>query len=260
MIAPVMVCVYYCAMEYSTVYGISSFWYTKTKPTGIPMSLRTVLQSICEELYNSMPAKMHHRKAPAIFKKVIKEVNTTFSSSATVHTVAENGQTLAFYIAREGMPSVLQTALDLKSDVYHRDLHGRTLLHGACECRSVMMMSDGDPVPTVDLLLNHIDINTPDNNGNTPLFDVGFMVRENTADFGDPLQAMELAHFIEHLIARGADIHHKNHKGHTFVHRTLRLPKHLRAVFDPYRTQIEHKTLTDAIGPVAPRSNRTSKI
>lgn len=223
------------------------------------IQLNELLQIICEELYNDMPIKMNHHKAHSTFRKTLKDNNATYQSTATVETVAENGQTLAFYIARENMPSVLQAALDLKSNVQHRDIHGRTLLHGACECRSIMMMSDGDPAHTADLLMKYIDVNTPDNQGHTPLFEVGFMVRENTHDFADPSQAQQLSQFVEHLIARGADIHHRNNKGHTFAHKTSRLPKHLRAVFEPYIAEIERKTLSDAVNAGPPKAKRNAR-
>lgn len=222
------------------------------------MLIREIMKDVADELYAYMPLKVGAAKSSVIFKKALQDINTYHQSNITLNTVSENGQTLAFYIAREGVASALHTAIKFKSDVKHRDMYGRTLLHAACECHCIVMLNDGSAQETLDVLLPHIEINTTDNEGCTPLFEVGFIARENKNDLGDPDQAQALGEFIEYLIENGADIHHRNNKGHTFIHGTQRLPQHLRAIFEPYAAQIQHKRLTQAVNRTAglKKSNR----
>lgn len=202
------------------------------------MCISNAMQIFSEEMYNYMPLSPKPRAGLKVFAQYLNKFK-----GLTTHTTDEMGQTVAFYLAREGVVPALEAATKLKANLTHRDNDGNTMLHAACQCQSIVFDTDGDPPAVVDFLKETVDINTPNTLGNTPLFEIVPYVREHRRDIGEPSQCQRLADFLEHLVSCGADIHHRNTKGQTFVHGFARLPSHVREVFEPYAALIQQKTL-----------------
>lgn len=207
------------------------------------LNSQALMDHLSDLLYDYLPVKFAPQKCSREFKRHLKYVNEENEKYGplTLASTDTHGRTVVFYLAKDAIVSAVQTAHYLKANLLHRDNLGRTVLHAACQAHSILHRADTCPQEMVNVLLAHIPINTPDDNGRTPLFELSAALSRNPARWKGTEQEVE--QFMSHLLHSGADIHHHDAKGRHFLHNLSKFTPSLQEIFHPYEADIQHQRL-----------------
>lgn len=175
----------------------------------------------------------------------------------TPTTVDELGNTILFHIIGDGVTMVLPLLVQMGYDPTHRNKRQEGLLHVTCD----HCLLNGKPLSEVfeviDCVQSYAHWNDEDKLGRTPLFNIvqtyerwkdmspSSLGISQKRDLGDDTVAL-----IEKAISQGANIHHRDHSGNTFVSKTS------SACLAPFQSLIEKQMLQQHISSGQTRSVR----
>ena len=145
----------------------------------------------------------------------------------TPTTVDELGNTVLFHISGDGVNTMLPLLVQMGYDPTHRNKRQEGLLHVTCD----HCLLNGKPLSEVfeviDCVQSYAHWNDENKLGRTPLFNIvqtyerwkdmsaSSLGISQGRDLGDDTVAL-----IEKAISQGANIHHRDHSGNTFVSKT----------------------------------------
>lgn len=175
------------------------------------------------------------------------------TSPITPTTVDEQGDTMLFHMMRDGITTLLPLMVQMGFDPLHRNLRHESLLHVICE----HCLLNDKPLPEVfeiiDSVSAYVGWSDEDNLGRTPLFNVVQMYerwKSMTTLFPVRNPVAETVALIEKAIAEGADIHHRDRNGNTFVSQAT------SECLAPFQSLIEKQILQQHISSSQARSVR----
>lgn len=138
----------------------------------------------------------------------------------TPTTVDEEGDTMLFHMLGDGITTLLPLMVQMGYDPLHRNLRHESLLHVICEHCLLNDKPLSEVFEVIDVITAHVGWNDEDSRGRTPLFNVVQMYErwKNMASMYEVRNfAVDTVALIEKAISQGANIHHRDHNGNTFV-------------------------------------------
>ncbi len=186
---------------------------------------RYAMGQIAQNLKHKSASFVHNTNEADIVAYFNKEVNLVCMVKgvlpSTSTTVDEDGNTLLFYMANYGVTALLPVMVKMGYDPTHRNNQQQSVLHIACSRALLNSKTMSSVVEFIDTVRAYGDWNDEDKNGQTPLF---FLVKmyERWNDVNSSIypasdfEGNTIA-LIEKAIAEGANIHHHDHAGNTFV-------------------------------------------
>lgn len=136
-------------------------------------------------------------------------------------TVDDDGNTLLFHMAEDGVAMLVPLMIAMGYDPTHRNKRHESVLHIACNRALLNNKPFYDVVDFIDNVRTYGNWNDENKNGQTPLFSLVQMYERwkdiNQSLWPDSKFERNTVALIEKAIAEGADIHHRDHQNNTFV-------------------------------------------
>lgn len=162
----------------------------------------------------------------------------------TPTTVDEEGNTILFHMIGDGITTMLPLMVQMGHDPHHRNFRHESLLHVTCN----HCLLNTKPLPEVFELIDGVSAyaswNDEDSRGCTPLFNIVKM-HERWKNMASLYQvrnwAIDTVAVIEKAIAEGANPHHRNHNGNTFVSTST------SACLEPFQSLIQKQIIEQNI-------------
>lgn len=191
-----------------------------------------------------------NEKIIAYYKKTMNSIcREEGVSPITPTTVDEQGNTMLFHMIGEGIITMLPLMVKMGYDPLRRNFKHESLLHVTCEHCLLTNKPLSEVFKIIDVIGAYTGWNDEDSRGRTPLFNVVRMYERwkdmSSGDLGDDTVAL-----IEKAISEGANIHHRDHSGNTFV------SKASSERLAPFQSMIEKQILQKHISNDQARSVR----
>ena len=139
-------------------------------------------------------------------------------------TVDAQGNTLLFHMVGESVAMLVPIMITMGYDPTHRNKRHESVLHVACERALLNNKPFSEVVDFIDNVRAYGNWSDENKNGQTPLFSLVKMYERwkdiNSSLWSDSKFEDNTVALIEKAIAEGADIHHRDHQGNTFVSKT----------------------------------------
>lgn len=142
----------------------------------------------------------------------------------TPTTVDEHGNTLLFYMVSDSVTVLLPLMVKMGYDPTHRNNRHESVLHVACGRALLNGKTMSSVVKFIDTVSSYSSWNDEDKNGQTPLFSLVRMY-ERWNDVNSSICSASnfegnTVSLIKKAISEGANPHHRDHAGNTFVSQT----------------------------------------
>lgn len=141
-------------------------------------------------------------------------------SPITPTTVDEEGNTILFHMIGDGVTTMVPLMVQMGFDPHHRNFRHESLLHVTCEHCLLNSNPLSEVFELIDSVSAYASWSDEDSRGCTPLFKI-VQMHERWKGMSAMYQvrnwAIDTVAVIEKAIAEGANPHHRDHNGNTFV-------------------------------------------